>query len=146
MIGGFLAGWYPWIKALHIVSIIAWMAGLFYLPRLFVYHAEGGAPEVLFRTMERRLLHAIMVPSMVASWLFGLMLVSIPGLVDWGSVWPWTKAVSVLGMSWFHFWLAARRRDFAAGQNRLSGRHYRMMNELPTVLMLVIVFSVVVKF
>lgn len=146
-----LASAYPWIKAMHIVSVMSWMAGLFYLPRLFVYHAERVATDVqaaeeLFATMERRLLRAIMNPAMVATWLFGLMLVLTPGIVDWSSLWPWVKAAGVLGMTWFHMWLAGRRTEFAEGRNRLGGRQYRIMNEVPTILMLVIVFAVVLKF
>ena len=148
--GDFLAEYYSWTKAFHIMSVIAWMAGLFYLPRLFVYHSEaveaGSETDRLFQTMERKLLRLIMNPAMVATWIFGLALVFTPGIVDWSMVWPWTKAAAVLGMSWFHHWLARRRKDFAAGQNLRTGRQFRMMNELPTVLMLVIVLSVVVKF
>jgi protoporphyrinogen IX oxidase len=148
--GGLLVEWYPWVKALHIMAVIAWMAGLFYLPRLFVYHAErGSSVPILSDTldvMERRLLKAIMNPSMIVTWIFGLLLVMTPGIVDWQAVWPWTKAAAVLAMTWFHMWLGGRLRDFAAGQNRLTGRQYRMMNEVPTVLMVVIVLSVVVKF
>jgi putative membrane protein len=146
-----LSDWYPWIKALHLVSVMSWMAGLFYLPRLYVYHAERvqtglAAAEDLFRTMERRLLKAIMNPAMIATWVFGLMLVMTPGIVDWSMVWPWAKAASVLAMTWFHMWLGARRKEFAEGRNDRTGRTYRMMNEVPTVLMLVIVFAVIVKF
>lgn len=139
---------YPWTKALHIISVIAWMAGLFYLPRLFVYHVEReeAALAPVFEIMERRLLRAIMNPAMIATWVFGLMLVFTPGIVDWGAVWPWTKAGAVLAMTWFHHWLGLRRKDLARGTNRVTGRQYRMMNELPTVLMVVIVVSVVVRF
>lgn len=148
--GQFLSDWYPWIKSLHVVSVIAWMAGLFYLPRLFVYHVEavdgGSRTDELFKTMERRLLRAIMNPAMLSSWLFGLALVSTPGIVDWSFVWPWVKAGSIIAMTWFHMWLAACRTDFVAGRNTRSGRDYRIMNEVPTVLMLLIVFSVIVKF
>lgn len=145
-----LSAWYPWTLAFHVISVIAWMAGMFYLPRLFVYHAEsapnGSEMDALFQVMERRLLRAIINPAMIATWTFGLMLVFTPGLVDWSQVWPWTKAGSVLAMSWFHGWLSARRKDFARGENRLSGRSYRIANEIPTVLMIVIVISVIVKF
>lgn len=145
----FLWAVYPWVKGLHVISVISWMAGLFYLPRLFVYHVEkvqrDTETDAMFQVMERRLLKAIMGPAMIASWIFGLALVFTPGIVDWGMIWPWTKAVSVLGMTAFHMWLAARRKDFVAGENRVSGRHYRMMNEVPTLLMIVIVFSVIVK-
>ncbi|MDH2327869.1 protoporphyrinogen oxidase HemJ [Cereibacter sp. SYSU M97828] len=137
---------YPWTKAFHVISVIAWMAGLFYLPRLFVYHAEAKPPEELFRTMERRLLRAIMNPAMIATWIFGLCLVFTPGIVDWSQVWPWTKAVAVLAMTWFHHWLGKRRKDFEEGTNSVTGRQFRMMNELPTMLMIVIVISVIVRF
>lgn len=146
----FLGEWYFWIKAMHIVSVISWMAGLFYLPRLFVYHTEqveqGSATDLMFQTMERRLLRGIMGPASVATWLFGLGLVFTPGIVDWSAVWPWTKAAAVLGMTWFHHWLMIRRKDFMRGTNIRTGRDYRIMNEVPTVLLLVIVFSVVLKF
>ena len=140
---------YPWTKTLHVLSIIAWMAGLFYLPRLYVYHTEsvsgGSETDTLFQTMERRLLKAIMNPSMISSWLFGLLLVFTPGIVDWGSVWPYTKGAAIIGMTWFHMWCAARRKDFVAGSNTRTGRHYRMMNEVPTLLLIVIVISVIVR-
>ena len=145
-----LIGAYFWIKAFHIMAVIAWMAGLFYLPRLYVYHVErvgtGGDTDALFQTMEEKLLRIIMNPAMIASWLLGLALVLIPGIVQWDMIWPWTKLAGLVGMTWFHMWLAGRRRDFVAGRNRLTGRQYRMMNEVPTVLMVVIVLSVVVKF
>ena len=150
-----LIGAYPWVKSLHVVSVIAWMAGLFYLPRLYVYHVEGlkkaGVPrdsdmDHLFRHQERLLLKAIMNPAMIATWVFGLMLVATPGVVDWSAAWPWAKGASVLGMTWFHMWLAARRKEFIAGPSGWTGRQFRMMNEVPTVLMLVIVFAVIVKF
>ena len=149
MITDLLASGYPWVKFLHVISVISWMAGLFYLPRLFVYHVEsveaGSKTDALFQVMERRLLRAIMNPAMIASWIFGLALVFTPGIVDWSMIWPWTKAAAVLAMTWFHMWLAGQRRALAAGQG-LSGRSYRMMNELPTLLMVVIVISVIVKF
>lgn len=145
----FLISAYPWTKSLHVISVIAWMAGLFYLPRLFVYHVErvgsGNETDELFQTMERRLLKAIMNPSLIASWLFGLALVFTPGVVDWSSVWPWTKATAILGMTWFHHWCGLRRKDFLAGTNTRTGRQYRMMNEVPTLFMIVIVVSVIAR-
>ena len=148
--GDILADIYPWTKSLHVVSVIAWMAGIFYLPRLFVYHVEvvgsGTETDELFQTMERRLLKAIMNPAMISTWLFGVMLVFTPGIVDWSMVWPWTKGLSVIMLTWFHMWLGARRKEFVAGANTLTGRRYRIMNEFPTILMLIIVFSVIVKF
>lgn len=149
-LGEFLADWYLWTKSLHVVSVVSWMAGLFYLPRLFVYHVEvveaGSPTDSLFQTMERRLLRAIMTPAMVSTWVFGLALVFTPGIVSWSEIWPWAKGGSVLAMTWFHHWLGLRRKDFIAGRNQMTGRQYRMMNEVPTVLLLVIVFSVIVKF
>lgn len=145
-----LADIYLWVKALHVMAVISWMAGLFYLPRLFVYHAEqvkaGEQTDKLFQTMEMKLLRVIMNPAMIVTWIAGLMLVMTPGIVDWSMIWPWTKAGSVLAMSWFHMWLGSRRKAFEAGENSLTGRNYRMMNEVPTILMLVIVLSVIVKF
>ncbi|MFK7763336.1 MAG: CopD family protein [Roseobacter sp.] len=145
-----LATGYPWIKAFHIMSVMAWVAGLFYLPRLFVYHVEQvgnqGKTHEMFQTMERRLLKAIMNPAMITTWFFGLCLVFTPGIISWDQVWPWTKAAGVLGMTWFHHWLGLRRKEFIAGSNTLTGRQYRLMNEVPTLLMVLIVLSVVVKF
>lgn len=146
----FLVESYLWVKALHVISVIAWMAGLFYLPRLFVYHVEQVEPDSatdrMFQVMERRLLKAIMTPAMIATWVFGLLLVSSPGVVDWSAPWAWAKAACVLAMTGFHMWLAARRKEFMAGTNTRTGRQYRLMNEVPTVLMLVIVIAVIVKF
>ena len=150
MITDILGDYYLWTKALHIISVITWMAGIFYLPRLFVYHTEsvetGSQTDTLFQTMERKLLHMIMRPAMYSTWLFGLLLVFTPGIVDWSEIWPWIKAAAVLIMTWFHFWLAARRVEFIDGKNTRTGKQFRMMNEVPTVLMFVIVFSVVLKF
>ena len=122
---------------------------LFYLPRLFVYHIEkvtaGGEADGIFQTMELKLLRVIMNPAMVATWVFGLALVFTPGIVDWSSVWPWTKAAAVLGMTWFHHWLGWRRNDFLKGQVNTTGREFRLMNEVPTVLMVIIVVSVIAR-
>ncbi len=141
---------YPWTKSIHIMAVLSWMAGLFYLPRLFVYHVEKAervteAPEIFF-VMEEKLYRVIMHPAMLTTWIFGLLLVATPGVVDWSWIWPWTKGAAVIAMTWFHFWLNARRKDLQAGRNRLTGRQFRMMNEVPTLLMVVIVVSVVVKF
>lgn len=143
-----LTGAYPWIKAFHIIAVISWMAGMFYLPRLYVYHAEqvpAGTPtDAMFQTMEWKLLRYIMTPAMIATWGFGLLLIAM-GVVDWSSVWAWAKAVAVIAMTGMHGWLGARRRDFAEGRNALSGRGYRIANEVPTVLLLVIVIAIVVR-
>ncbi|MDW4498075.1 CopD family protein [Sulfitobacter sp. D35] len=145
-----LAAAYPWTKALHIMAVIAWMAGLFYLPRLFVYHVETvgetGDTHGLFMTMERRLIRVIMNPAMIATWVFGLCLLFTPGLVSWDMIWPWTKGAGVLAMTWFHHWCSMRRKELERGENHITGRQFRMMNEVPTLLMVLIVVSVVVRF
>jgi putative membrane protein len=145
-----LTSFYPWTKSLHIVSVVAWMAGLFYLPRVFVYHAErAGAPgeaSEIFKVMEVKLLRLIMNPAMIATWVFGLLLVSTPGVVSWTQdAWIYVKLAGVLTLTWFHHWLALRRKEFALDANTRTGRTYRMMNEVPTLLLLVIVVMVVVK-
>jgi len=144
-----LAAAYPWTKVLHIVSMVAWMAGLFYLPRLFVYHAEraagGGEMAETFVTMERRLLRGIMNPAMIATWTFGVLLALTPGLVDWSAGWIYVKLLAVVALTVFHHWLGRRRKDFARGENRLSGRTWRLANELPLVALLIIVSMVVAR-
>lgn len=146
----FLTAAYPWTKTLHIVSMVAWMAGLFYLPRVYVYHAErGGQPgeiSEVFKTMELKLLRLIMNPAMIATWAFGLALVATPGIVSWRSdLWIYPKLAAVLALTWFHHWLGLRRKEFARDANTRPGRTYRLMNEVPTVLLLVIVTLVVVR-
>jgi putative membrane protein len=145
----YLIAMYPWLKAGHIISVISWMAGIFYLPRLFVHHSEKvevpSQTDRLFSMMESKLLKVIMTPAMLATWGFGLSLAVIPGVLDWSDIWPWVKLMSIIAMTWFHFWLAKRQRDFEQGDNQLVGKTYRIMNEVPTVLLLVIVIMVVVR-
>ncbi len=149
MIGDFLQDWQFWIKSLHVISVISWMAGMFYLPRLFVYHVEkapiGSEMSETFKIMERRLLRVIINPAMIATWIFGLLMVFTPGVIDWSLVWPWVKTAAVLVMSGFHGWLSTRRKDFERDENTRSSRTYRLANEIPTVLMFVIVIMVIVK-
>ncbi|MBB3711324.1 putative membrane protein [Limimaricola variabilis] len=144
----FVANAYPWIKTGHILSFVAWMAGMFYLPRLFVYHAEraqkGSELDETFKVMELKLLKLIMTPAMISTWIFGLLLISF-GVVDWSQPWPWIKAAAVLAMTGMHGWLSKRRKEFAAGTNSRSGKQYRIANEVPTLLLLVIVVAVVVR-
>lgn len=145
---GWLLAAYPWIKALHILAVIAWMAGMLYLPRLFVYHAgtrAGSETAETFKVMERRLQRAIMTPAMIATWLFGLLLAGTPGLVDWRTEWLPAKLVLVAALTAFHFWLRRLRLVFAADRNRHSVRFYRVINELPTLALIAIVILVVVK-
>lgn len=143
-----LLPYYAWIKALHVMAVIAWMAGLFYLPRLFVYHAEratlGSELDLTFRIMEKKLLRVIMNPAMITAWICGVLLFAMGGL-DMGAVWGWAKLAAVIAMTGAHGWMAARRKDFAKGLNSRSGRTYRLANEVPTLLMIVAVVAVVVK-
>ena len=150
MISDWLATLYPWIKSFHVMAVISWMAGLFYLPRLYVYHAERGRgagvePDDSFAVMEFKLLRVIMGPASIATWIAGLALVFTAGIVDWSMVWPWTKAAAVLAMTVFHHWLMIERKKLARGEGS-TGQRYRLMNEVPTLLMVVIVLSVIVKF
>ena len=145
----FLSDYHLWFKALHIAAVISWMAGLFYLPRLMAYHAErgpaGSEMSETFKIMERKLIRIIMNPAMVVTWVAGIALLLTPGVVDWGAGWIYFKLLMVAAMTWFHHWLSLRRKEFERDENSRSGRTFRMMNELPTVLMLVIVIMVVVR-
>ena len=137
---------YLWLKALHLVALISWMAGMLYLPRLFVYHAEAGpgSPQgETFKVMERRLLKAIMTPAMIATWALGLWLAYQGGWFKSG--WLHAKIALVLAMSGVHGYLAGTVRRFAADENTKSPRFYRVLNEVPTLLMVAIIVLVVVK-
>jgi putative membrane protein len=139
---------YPWVKALHIVSVVAWMAGLLYLPRLFVYHASariGSETSETFKVMERRLLRGIMNPAMIAAYAFGILLLLTPGVVDWRMGWIYVKLASVVALTLVHHRLAVWRKDFAADANHRPARLFRIVNEVPTLLLLLIVVMVVVK-
>lgn len=142
-----LGSLHPWIAALHVVSVIAWMAGMLYLPRLFVYHAgvtPGSAQSELFKIMERRLLRLIATPAMLASFLFGgLLLADTPDVFDGG--WIHVKLAAVLGLSAMHGLFARWTRDFENDRNARPARFYRWANEAPTVLMIVIVIMAIVK-
>ena len=137
---------YLWLKAFHIIALIAWMAGMLYLPRLFVYHclAEPGSKQSeTFKIMERRLLTAIMTPAMAATWILGLWLAWSGG--SYTSAWLQAKVVLVVLLSGLHGFFVRCARDFAAGRNRHPQTFYRIINELPTVLMIAIVLLVVLK-
>jgi len=144
----FLLHLYPWTKALHIISVIAWMAGLLYLPRLFVYHCEalpGSETSELFKIMEWRLYKYIMTPAMLATFGFGILLALTPGLVDWHAGWFYVKLVAVILMAGAHGAMSRWRKDFRADRNRRPQRFFRIANEVPTVLMLIAVIMVVVQ-
>ena len=139
---------YPWVKALHVISIISWMAGLFYLPRLFIYHTgvAAGTPESeRMKVMEHWLLKRVMNPAMIFAWLFGILLVLTPGVVDWRQGWWHTKLLCVLGLTVFHHGLIVWRRNFVDDRNRMSERFYRIANQLPTLAMVIIVVMVIVR-
>jgi protoporphyrinogen IX oxidase len=142
---------YEWIKAFHIIAVIAWMAGMLYLPRLFVYHCAaetGSVQSETFKVMERRLLRAIINPAMVATWVLGLWLAWLGPDSHYGwftAGWLWAKIILVLGLSAAHGLLARWRKDFAQDRNRHSQKFYRIINEVPTVLMILIVLLVVLK-
>ena len=139
--------WYDWIKALHVISVVAWMAGMMYLPRLFVYHADsavGSEKSETFKVMERRLYRGITTPAMVATWVFGLIMVS-QGLIDWHSVWPWVKAAMVLTLSGIHGFYGRLLRDFANDRNTRPAKFFRQINEIPFLVAIVIVVMVIVR-
>ncbi len=138
----------PWIKALHVIAVLAWMAGMFYLPRLYVYHADATAGSELSETlklMERRLLRAIITPAMIIAWILGGLLLATPGLIEWSDGWIHVKLVAVVALSTLHGFYARWGKDFAADRNRRSARFYRIANEVPSVLVIVIVVMVVVR-
>jgi putative membrane protein len=137
---------YLWIKAAHVVAVISWMAGMLYLPRLFVYHcdaAPGSVQSETFKTMERRLLHAIINPAMVATWGLGLWLAWDSGLYE--SLWLQAKVALVIALSALHGFFTRCVRDFAEDKNRFSQRTYRILNEVPTAIMVLVVILVIVK-
>lgn len=142
---------YPWLKALHVIAVISWMAGLLYLPRLFVYHCEapiGSVQSETFKTMERRLSLLIMRPAMLATLFFGALLISLPGTPGYlpqAGYWLWAKLAFVAGLLVSHDLQFRWRDGFAEDRNTHSQRFYRIANELPTVLMIGIVICVVVK-
>ena len=137
---------YLWLKALHVISVIAWMAGMLYLPRLFVYHATseaGSQQSETFKIMERRLLRGIINPAMIAAWLFGLAIATLGD--HWVESWFQAKLALVLAMTALHGFLSRWRRDFERDANRHSARFYRMVNEVPTLLLIVIIILVIVR-
>ncbi|WP_372617015.1 protoporphyrinogen oxidase HemJ [Falsiroseomonas sp.] len=144
----FLAPFYLWTKSLHLLSVFAWMAGLFYLPRLYVYHCQvavGDPRSETFKVMERRLLRAIMNPAMIAAYLFGILLVLTPGVVDWRAGWWHGKLAGIVALTWVHHDLARARKGFAADRRPRSERGWRIMNEVPTLALILIVVMVIVK-
>ena len=141
----FLSSIYLWIKAFHVMAVISWMAGLFYLPRLFVYHTsanDNGECSETFPVMERKLYKYIMQPAMIASWIAGLLMIAVIGFSD---IWLHVKLTMVILLTVYHFWLGRMVVRFARGENDKPEKFYRMINEIPTLLMIVIVIMVIVK-
>ncbi len=140
---------YEFVLIIHILAVISWMAGLFYLPRVMVYHSQETTPgddmDKVFQTMEVKLLRAIMMPAMFATLFSGIALVGV-GYVDWSLTWPYVKVVSVLLMFGFHGFLSKQRKNFIKGENIPSPKKMRILNEVPTVLLVIIVASVILKY
>lgn len=137
-----------WIKAVHLMAVIAWMAGMLYLPRLFVYHCDaevGSAQSETFKVMERRLLRGIMNPAMILVFVLGGVLASPLGVVDWAAGWIWVKLAAVTGLVVMHHLYGRWRKDFLADANKHPAKVYRIANEIPAVLMVIIVVMVIVK-
>jgi putative membrane protein len=143
----FFTLYYPWLKALHIIAVISWMAGLLYLPRLFVYHCQtekGSAQSETFKIMEKRLLKLIMTPALGATWLFGgLMIFANPSIMK--EPWIHVKLLCVILLTGVHHMMGAYAKNFARDENTKSAKFYRILNEVPTVLMILIVVMVVVR-
>lgn len=147
-IQNFLATYYLYLKIAHIVSFTAWMAGLFYLPRLFVYHVQvhpTSEAANMFQIMEYRLLRYIMNPAMISTYVFGLCLSSIPHVIDWMSPWWHTKLTAVLLLSGFQGFLSVQVKKFAQHTYPHREKFYRIINEVPTILLIVIVSAVIVR-
>ena len=138
---------YLLFKSLHLISVISWMAGLLYLPRIFVYHSEADheAQEKVFKTMERKLYNYIMMPAMILSWVFGVLLIHSLGFSIFLELWMQIKTVAILLLTHYHFYLGKHLRMFALNNNNKSSKFFRIINEVPTILLIVIVFVVVFK-
>ena len=138
---------YLLFKSLHLISVISWMAGLLYLPRIFVYHSEAKHESQIevFKVMERKLYNFIMMPAMILSWLFGILLIHSLGISVFSELWMQTKGVLVLLLTSYHFYLGKHVKLFALNNNLGSSKFFRVINEIPTVLLIIIVFVVVFK-
>ena len=138
---------YLLFKSLHLIAVISWMAGLLYLPRIFVYHSENNSEIIsnVFKTMERKLFYYIMTPAMILSWLFGLVLIHEIGFQQLASLWLQLKLVFVILLTLYHFYLGLLVNRFKLDQNKKTSKFYRYINEIPTLLLILIVFIVVFK-
>ena len=138
---------YLLFKSLHLIAVISWMAGLLYLPRIFVYHSETDdtSQKTVFKTMERKLYNYIMMPAMILSWLFGVLLIHSLGFSVFGELWMQIKIVSVVIMTYYHFTLGKYLNDFAIDNNQKTPKFFRIYNEIPTVILIVVIFVVIFK-
>ncbi len=138
---------YLLFKSLHLIAVISWMAGLLYLPRIFVYHAEASdeSQKNIFKVMERKLYNYIMMPAMLLSWLFGVLLIHSLGFAVFTELWMQIKIISVTILTFYHFLLGKYLSDFATDINNRSSKFYRIFNEIPTIILIVVVFVVVFK-
>ena len=138
---------YLLFKSLHLIAIVSWMAGLLYLPRIFVYHSEANHEKQkdVFKTMERKLYNYIMMPAMLLSWLFGVLLIHSLGFSVFAELWMQIKTILVIILTYYHFLLGKYLNDFAINDNKKSSKFYRIINEVPTIILIVVVFVVVFK-
>ena len=138
---------YLLFKSLHLISVISWMAGLLYLPRIFVYHSENSNEIIttVFKTMERKLYNYIMMPAMLLSWLFGILLIHSLGFGVFSELWMQIKTVAVVILTYYHFTLAKYLNDFAINNNQKTSKFFRIYNEIPTIILTVVIFVVIFK-
>jgi putative membrane protein len=138
---------YLLFKSLHLIAVISWMAGLLYLPRIFVYHSEAShdSQKNIFKTMEKKLYNYIMMPAMLLSWLFGILLINSLGFSVFSELWMQIKIISVAILTYYHFLLGKYLNEFAMNKNNKSSKFYRIINEIPTIILIVVVFAVIFK-
>ena len=138
---------YLLFKSLHLIAVISWMAGLLYLPRIFVYHSEADSDsqKKVFRTMERKLYNYIMMPAMLLTWVFGVLLINSLGFSIFSELWMKIKSLLVIILTYYHFTLGKYLNDFAMNNNQRSSRFFRIYNEIPTIILIVVIFVVIFK-
>ena len=138
---------YLLFKSLHLIAVISWMAGLLYLPRIFVYHSEANhvSQKTVFKTMERKLYNYIMMPAMLLSWFFGILLIHSLGFVVFLELWMQIKTVAVVILTYYHFTLGKYLNDFALDNNQKTSKFFRIYNEIPTIILIVVIFVVIFK-
>ena len=138
---------YLLFKSLHLISVISWMAGLLYLPRIFVYHSESNdtSQRTVFKIMERKLYNYIMMPAMMLSWLFGILLIHSLGFSIFAELWMQIKVIAVIILTYYHFTLGKYINDFAIDNNQKTSKFFRIYNEIPTLILIVVIFVVIFK-